>query len=125
MSDFHFASSWLHLLRRYERKMKTTAGMIFTIAGIKNVYTMKKFFSVFLLIPLAYSLSAQNVSLGPSAGIEHSWITGMENVKFKPGFSVGGVLTYSPSPHWGLGGDIRFSFYEGVKTGAQTAESEQ
>jgi hypothetical protein len=88
--------------------------MIFTLRD-KKVYTMKRVFSAFIFLIGAYAASAQNVSLGPSVGVAHSWITGMDNVKFRPGVSVGGVLTWSPAPHWGLGGDIRVAFMEGVK----------
>src|SRR5687768_11723852 len=83
---------------------------------------MKRILCAFVLLTGASSLFAQNISLGPSVGLQHSWITGMENVKFKPGLSVGGVLTWSPAPHWGLGGDIRVSFLEGVKTSPVTTD---
>ena len=86
---------------------------------------MKRVFSFFIFLISVYAASAQNVSLGPSVGVAHSWITGMDNVKFKPGVSVGGVLTYSPAPHWGLGGDIRVAFLQGVKTGFQSAGKEE
>jgi hypothetical protein len=76
---------------------------------------MKKILCALVLLTGASSLFAQNISLGPSVGVQHSWITGMKDVKFKPGVSLGGVLTWSPAPHWGLGGDIRVSFLEGVK----------
>jgi len=77
---------------------------------------MKKVLCALVLLTTISSVNAQNLSLGPSVGVQHSWITGMDDVKFKPGISVGGALTWSPSPHWGLGGDIRVSFLEGVKT---------
>jgi hypothetical protein len=84
---------------------------------------MKKIICAFLLLTGVSSVFAQNISLGPSVGVQHSWITGTEDVKFKPGVSVGGVLTWSPAPHWGLGGDIRVSFLEGVKSKAGTAHT--
>jgi hypothetical protein len=86
---------------------------------------MKRIFSAFVFVIAFCTVSAQNVSLGPSVGVAHSWITGMDNVKFKPGVSIGGVLTYSPAPHWGLGGDIRVAFLQGVKTGYQSAGKEE
>ena len=86
---------------------------------------MKRVFTVFIFLIGVYAASAQNVSLGPSVGVAHSWMTGMDNVKFKPGVSVGGVLTYSPAPHWGLGGDIRVAFLQGIKTGFQSAGKEE
>jgi outer membrane protein W len=86
---------------------------------------MKKCFYAFAMILCAYSVNAQNLSFGPSVGIEHSWITGTKDLEFKPGFSVGGVLTWSATPHWGFGGDIRVSFMEGVRTSFQTAEKEE
>ena len=82
---------------------------------------MKKIIMLIIGACIYLALPAQNVSLGPSAGIQHSWITGYDNVKLKPGFSFGGTLTYSPAVHWGLGGDIRASFMEGVKTSYSVA----
>ena len=86
---------------------------------------MKNILIAFVILMATVNVLAQNVSLGPSVGVHHSWITGMENVKFKPGVSAGGVLTYSPSPHWGLGGDIRFAFLQGSKSGVQFGESRE
>jgi hypothetical protein len=84
---------------------------------------MKKILCAFVLLSAASALFAQNISLGPSVGVQHSWITGTETIKFKPGVSVGGVLTWSPAPHWGLGGDIRVSFLEGVKSKTDATHS--
>lgn len=59
---------------------------------------------------------AQNLSFGPTIGVGHSWMTGFENVKFKPSVNVGGTLVYSFVSHWGVGADLRASFLEGVRT---------
>jgi hypothetical protein len=82
---------------------------------------MKKTISVFVFVLILHLAQAQNVSMGISGGVHHSWLTGYENVKFKPGINPGVMLTFSPAPHWGLGGDIRLSFLEGVKTGIESA----
>ena len=77
---------------------------------------MKKLFAGVALIALTKLSAAQNVSFGPVVGVSHAWITGIENTKFKPSVNIGGTLIYSFVPHWGIGGDIRVSFLEGVKT---------
>lgn len=77
---------------------------------------MKTIVSVLFMLSASYMASAQNVSWGPTVGLGHSWLTGADNVVFKPGVNIGGTIVYSPAEHWGLGGDIRASFLEGVKT---------
>lgn len=77
---------------------------------------MKKLVLGMLALALTLTVSAQNLSFGPTVGFGHSWMTGAENVKFKPGFNVGGTLVYSFVPHWGVGADIRASFMEGVRS---------
>ena len=58
---------------------------------------------------------AQNLSMGPIVGVNHSWLTNAgENKSFNPGLNIGGTLTYSFNPHWGVGGDVLFSM-EGVR----------
>jgi hypothetical protein len=85
---------------------------------------MKKLITAFLIIVISQAAIAQNVSFGPIAGFGHSWVTGTDNVVFNPGVNVGATLIYSPSEHWGLGGDIRFSFLEGSKSRIETGGNE-
>ncbi|MES2775955.1 MAG: porin family protein [Bacteroidota bacterium] len=65
------------------------------------------------------TVNAQNVSLGPVASFNHSWITGtsQSDRQFNPGFKVGATLTYSINPNWGVGGDLLFA-NEGAKAEA-------
>lgn len=86
---------------------------------------MKKIIAGFALLTLGKIATAQNVSFGPVVGVSHTWITGYENTTFKPTVNVGGTLTYSFVPHWGIGGDIRASFFEGVKTKVEQGNVEQ
>ena len=58
---------------------------------------------------------AQNLSMGPILGMNHSWLTdGGNNKRFNPGLNVGGTITYSFNPYWGVGGDLLFSM-EGMR----------
>ena len=75
-----------------------------------------KIITIVFSILLSSAVVAQNISFGPSAGISHSWMTGTDEAAFKPGFNAGATLVYSFNPKWGLGGDIRVSVLEGVKT---------
>jgi outer membrane protein W len=84
---------------------------------------MKKLIAGIALVTLGKVSTAQNVSFGPVVGVGHSWITGVENTKFKPSVNIGGTLVYSFVPHWGIGGDIRFSFLEGVKTKVESGNN--
>jgi outer membrane protein W len=85
---------------------------------------MKKVIAGLSLILLTKLSIAQNVSFGPVIGVGHAWITGIENTKFKPSVNIGGTLVYSFVPHWGIGGDIRLSFLEGVKTKVESGNTE-
>ena len=78
---------------------------------------MRQIFVSLLLAGAAVGTTkAQNLSMGPVAGFNHTWMTGMgPNRVFNPGATVGGRLTYSFNPHWGVGTDLIGS-WEGVKT---------
>jgi hypothetical protein len=76
---------------------------------------MKKIILSSLLIGGALAAKSQNLSMGPVIGINHSWLTNSGNNRhFNPGLNVGGTLTYSFNPSWGVGADLLFSM-EGVK----------
>jgi hypothetical protein len=80
---------------------------------------MKQIFVSLLLAGAAFGTAkAQNLSMGPVAGFNHTWMTGMgPNRVFNPGATVGGRLTYSFNPNWGVSADLIGS-WEGVKTQA-------
>jgi len=61
-------------------------------------------------------VQAQNVSFGPVASFNHSWLTGTSQAdrQFNPGFKVGVALTYSINPNWGVGFDAVYA-NEGFK----------
>jgi len=76
---------------------------------------MKKILISGLLLGSISMVKAQNLSLGPVVGVNHSWLTGTgDNKSFNPGLNIGGTLTYSFNPNWGVGGDLLFSM-EGVR----------
>ncbi|MBC7903895.1 MAG: PorT family protein [Gemmatimonadaceae bacterium] len=77
---------------------------------------MKKLILTAIGISALAVASAQNSSFGPIHGISHSWMTGTDNLKFKPGLTVGKSMVYSFNENWGVGHDITVSFFEGYKT---------
>jgi outer membrane protein W len=76
---------------------------------------IKQLAGIALLSTAAIVTKAQNVTIGPSVGINHSWLSEFENKQFKPGLNAGVFVIYSIDPHWALGADVRYSM-EGVKT---------
>jgi outer membrane protein W len=86
---------------------------------------MKKILAGVALLAMGKLSVAQNVSIGPVVGVSHAWITGFENTTFKPSVNIGGTLVYSFVPHWGIGGDIRASFFEGVRTKVESGGNKQ
>ena len=80
---------------------------------------MKRIFVSLLLAGAAFGTAkAQNLSMGPVAGFNHTWMTDMgPNRVFNPGATVGGRITYSFNPNWGVGADLIGS-WEGVRTKA-------
>src|SRR5689334_9482764 len=76
---------------------------------------MKKIIVSGLLLGSVLMVKSQNLSLGPVAGINHSWMTNAgDNKHFNPGLNIGATITYSFNPSWGVGGDLLYSM-EGVK----------
>jgi outer membrane protein W len=78
---------------------------------------MKRLLSALLIYgSLCYPAGAQSkFSLGPNAGVGHSWISKTNNAKFKLAANVGLAMVYSASEHFGIGLDAKYS-YEGVKS---------
>lgn len=68
--------------------------------------------SIFVALQ-SVSLSAQNWSLGPIAGLNITKISGDGNddLKYKPGFVGGVVINYSNVSHMGISANILFSQY--------------
>lgn len=76
---------------------------------------MKKIIVSSLFLGGVLMAKSQNLSFGPVAGINHSWMTNAGNNRhFNPGLNIGGTLTYSFNPSWGVGGDLLYTM-EGVK----------
>jgi hypothetical protein len=102
-----------------------TAGTLFYWSVETNTRNMKKIIAGVALLTVGKLSTAQNVSIGPVVGVSHAWITSTENTTFKPSVNIGGTLVYSFQPHWGIGGDIRASFFEGVKTKVESGNTTQ
>ncbi len=88
---------------------------------------MKKLVSAVLISSFfCFTAVAQSkFSLGPNAGLGHSWISNSDKAKFKLAANAGVSLVYSATEHFGVGLDAKYS-YEGVKntlTGSGTAAS--
>jgi outer membrane protein W len=76
---------------------------------------MKKLTLTLAIVAVAFMAQAQRLSLGPTAGFGHSWITNMPgDGKFNPSWNVGATFVYSSMSHWGIGLDAKYSA-EGVK----------
>lgn len=77
---------------------------------------MKKILlATFICSSFCFTARAQSkFSLGPNAGVGHSWVTKTDNAKFKLAANAGLALVYSATEHFGIGLDAKYS-YEGVK----------
>lgn len=57
--------------------------------------------------------NAQNISIGPAVGFQHSWISSelpdSAMHAFHPGFNAGISFVYSTESHLGLGADLKYS----------------
>jgi len=62
---------------------------------------MKKLVVVVFAAVAFAGVKAQNVSLGPVASFNHSWVTGtsQSDRQFNAGYKVGATLTYSINPN--------------------------
>ncbi|MEJ7685202.1 MAG: hypothetical protein WKG06_46620 [Segetibacter sp.] len=78
---------------------------------------MKKILlATFICSSFCFTARAQSkFSLGPNAGVGHSWVTKTDNAKFKLAANAGLALVYSATEHFGIGLDAKYS-YEGVKS---------
>ena len=65
-------------------------------------------------ISLTVTAAGQHISIGPTAGFGHSWLT-LENApagydnSFHPAYNFGAKLVYSIETYWGLSADVKFS----------------
>ncbi|MGN6618341.1 MAG: porin family protein [Ilyomonas sp.] len=76
---------------------------------------MKKMAIVLTALVMGATAKAQNVSLGPTVGFGHSWMSNMNgDAAFHPSFNVGASLVYSSNQHLGFGADVKYS-REGAK----------
>jgi hypothetical protein len=76
---------------------------------------MKRIILSSLLLGGVLMAGAQNLSMGPIIGVNHSWLTNSgDNKSFNPGLNIGGTMTYSFNPNWGIGGDLLLSM-EGAR----------
>lgn len=80
---------------------------------------MKTMVSVLVFFFSVTALHSQNLSLGPTAGFGHSWLsvknTAYDN-EFYPGYNVGAKLVYSTKTNWGFSADVKFSGEGGKMT---------
>lgn len=75
---------------------------------------MKRLIMVSAALLTIHTLHAQHLSLGPSAGFGHAWMSNTDNIQFKPTVNIGASFIYSVVPHFGIGADLRLHFMEGV-----------
>lgn len=72
-------------------------------------------FTLLIYSSLCITAGAQSkFSLGPTAGVGHSWISKTNNAKFKLAANAGLAVVYNATEHFGIGLDAKYSF-EGVK----------
>jgi hypothetical protein len=74
---------------------------------------MKKVIFTLGMVLMGLAVQAQQWSIGPVVGVNHSWMSNMENDKGKLGFNAGVILNYSNFEHLGLGLGVSYS-REGV-----------
>lgn len=68
-----------------------------------------------IFLSIAALLQAQKLSIGPNAGYGSTWISKMNNRKYKSGGNVGLSLIYSTKSSFGLGADVKYSFEGGER----------
>ncbi len=67
-------------------------------------------------LTLGTTVKAQdNVSLGPTAGFGHTWLSNSPNSKYQPAGNVGLALVVSTETRFGFGADVKWSI-EGGKS---------
>ncbi len=77
---------------------------------------MKKIITLVVVVSTTSTLlNAQNISIGPTAGFGHSWITNYsDKTKFNATWNAGLSFIYSTKTNFGIGADLKYSA-EGIK----------
>ncbi len=71
---------------------------------------MKKAMIIVAILGIGIVSRAQTVSIGPTGGFGHSWITNTAgDAKFNPAWNAGISLVYSTKSNWGMGADVKYS----------------
>ena len=71
---------------------------------------MKKAVIIVAILSAGIFTKAQNISIGPTAGFGHSWISGLDlEGKFNAAWNGGLSLIYSTQTNFGIGMDIKYS----------------
>ncbi|MDI9866182.1 porin family protein [Flectobacillus sp. DC10W] len=70
---------------------------------------IKKFAVLALLCVCSPLLKAQNLSFGPTIGVNSSSLSGLSDTKSRTGLSTGLFLNYSSTSHWGFGMQVLYS----------------
>ena len=71
---------------------------------------MKKAIFIIGLITIAFSVTAQNISIGSTLGLGDKWINDFkEDTKFSTSWNAGVSLIYSVKRHFDLGIDVKYS----------------
>jgi hypothetical protein len=82
-------------------------------------YVMKKMSFVIVAVMFFSAARSQNLSLGPTVGFGHSWLSLSENDgfknKFHSSYNIGGKLVYSFVSSWGISADVKYSSEGGTK----------
>jgi opacity protein-like surface antigen len=90
--------------------------MIFTSDHVLNLMVMKKYICTVLALALTLGITAQTISMGPTATIGNSWLSTDRNLAPGSGdkalhvaYSIGARMVYSFVDHWGVSSDLNFS----------------
>src|SRR5688500_18910708 len=87
-------------------------GIIFIRYSKTNRLFMKNLIAVSAFTLVVFIAKAQNLSIGPTAGVGHSWNNaevGTADKAFHTYYNIGAKLVYSFVTRWGISGDIKFS----------------
>ena len=71
---------------------------------------MKKAMIIVAVLGIGMVSKAQRLTLGPTGGFGHSWISNTNGEgKFNPAWNAGLSLIYSTNTNWGIGADVKYS----------------
>jgi outer membrane protein W len=71
---------------------------------------MKRAMIIVAVLAVGFASKAQRVSLGPTGGFGHSWITNSTgDGKFNPAWNLGLSFIYSTKSNFGIGADVKYS----------------